>query len=118
MMYTESERKSYIREYLSSGESKGGFCRRTGLPMANLIRWQRMYDMKEKKPSTPAGVPAPSSRADVESLKAELARLRKENRTLRNSLAEESLRLEACELLIDLAESTYHIKVRKNSGAK
>ena len=31
---------------------------------------------------------------------------------------EESLRHEACEELINLAESTYHIKVRKNSDAK
>ncbi|MCS3261487.1 hypothetical protein NXV74_03220 [Bacteroides thetaiotaomicron] len=33
-------------------------------------------------------------------------------------LADESLRHEACEELINLAESTYHIKVRKNSDAK
>ncbi|KAA4544743.1 transposase, partial [Bacteroides ovatus] len=34
------------------------------------------------------------------------------------ALQEESLRHEACEELINLAESTYHIKVRKNSDAK
>ncbi|WP_238148662.1 hypothetical protein [Bacteroides thetaiotaomicron] len=45
-------------------------------------------------------------------------RLRAENRKLHRALADESLRHEACEELINLAESTYHIKVRKNSDAK
>ena len=50
--------------------------------------------------------------------KKELAALRAENRKLQRALQEESLRHEACEELINLAESTYHIKVRKNSDAK
>ena len=51
-------------------------------------------------------------------LEKELAALRAENRKLQRALQEESLRHEACEELINLAESTYHIKVRKNSDAK
>ena len=41
-----------------------------------------------------------------------------ENRKLHRALADESLRHEACEELINLAESTYHIKVRKTPDAK
>lgn len=51
-------------------------------------------------------------------LQNELAQLRAENRKLQRALQQESLRHEACEELINLTESTYHIKVRKNSDAK
>ena len=64
----------------------------------------------------------PSLRKDsdesLNELEKELAALRAENRKLQRALREESLRHEACEELINLAESTYHIKVRKNSDAK
>ena len=56
--------------------------------------------------------------ANHNELEKELAALRAENRKLQRALQEESLRHEACEELINLAESTYHIKVRKNSDAK
>ena len=49
----------------------------------------------------------------ISELQKELSLLRAENRKLHRALADESLRHEACEELINLAESTYHIKVRK-----
>ena len=58
------------------------------------------------------------SAESLNELEKELAALRAENRKLQRALQEESLRHEACEELINLAESTYHIKVRKNSDAK
>ena len=56
--------------------------------------------------------------SSISELQKELSLLRAENRKLHRALADESLRHEACEELINLAESTYHIKVRKNSDAK
>ena len=58
------------------------------------------------------------SAESLNELEKELAALRAEKRKLQRALQEESLRHEACEELINLAESTYHIKVRKNSDAK
>ena len=51
--------------------------------------------------------------SSISELQKELSLLRAENRKLHRALADESLRHEACEELINLAESTYHIKVRK-----
>ena len=85
--YTESERMSYIREYLSTSETKYQFAKRTGICRRLLILWLDKYHINDKVMST-------------------------------EQLQEESLRHEACEELINLAESTYHIKVRKNSDAK
>ena len=93
--YTESERMSYIREYLSTSETKSQFA------------------MSTEQPSL-----SKASDESLNELEKELAALRAENRKLQRALQEESLRHEACEELINLAESTYHIKVRKNSDAK
>ena len=60
----------------------------------------------------------PTIDSSISELQKELSLLRAENRKLHRALADESLRHEACEELINLAESTYHIKVRKNSDAK
>ena len=98
--YTESERMSYIREYLSTSETKYQFAKRTGICRRLLILWLDKYHINDKVMST------------------EQPALRAENRKLQRALQEESLRHEACEELINLAESTYHIKVRKNSDAK
>ncbi|KGN73661.1 transposase, partial [Porphyromonas macacae] len=48
----------------------------------------------------------------------ELERLRQENRLLKTKLKRESLGHEAYKLLVELAEETYGIEIRKNSEAK
>lgn len=116
--YTEFERMSYLREYLSTSETKYQFFKRTGVCQRLLILWLAKYQLKDKVMSTE---PACSSQVPEDSLRElqkELAELRAENRKLQRALQEENLRHEACEELINLAESTYHIKVRKNSAAK
>lgn len=117
--YTDLERMSYIREYLSSPESKYQFCKRIGICCKLLNYWLGKYqiddkEMKSSEKSTESNI-VPSAIAE---LQKELSFLRAENRKLQRALEDESLRHEACEELINLAESTYHIKVRKNSDAK
>ena len=117
--YTESERMSYIREYLSSPESKSEFCKRHGFCAKLLTYWLNKYQIEDKdmgRSSKPVNSDAIDS--SISELQKELSLLRAENRKLHRALADESLRHEACEELINLAESTYHIKVRKNSDAK
>ena len=111
--YTESERMSYIREYLSTSETKSQFAKRTGICRRLLILWLDKYHINTEQPSL-----SKASDESLNELEKELAALRAENRKLQRALQEESLRHEACEELINLAESTYHIKVRKNSDAK
>lgn len=116
---TESERMSYIREYLSSPESKSEFCKRHGFCAKLLTYWLNKYQIEDKdmgRSSKPVNSDAIDS--SISELQKELSLLRAENRKLHRALADESLRHEACEELINLAESTYHIKVRKNSDAK
>ena len=116
--YTESERMSYIREYLSTSETKYQFAKRTGICRRLLILWLDKYHINDKVMSTEQPSLSKASDESLNELEKELAALRAENRKLQRALQEESLRHEACEELINLAESTYHIKVRKNSDAK
>ena len=44
--YTESERMSYIREYLSTSETKSQFAKRTGICRRLLILWLDKYHIK------------------------------------------------------------------------
>lgn len=119
--YADLERMSYIREYLSSPESKYQFCKRIGICCKLLDYWLAKYQIDDKemksskKTTTTESNVVPSAMAE---LQKELSLLRAENRKLQRALADESLRHEACQELINLAESTYHIKVRKNSDAK
>ncbi|WP_418697336.1 transposase [Bacteroides sp.] len=118
-LYTETERMSYIREYLSSSESKYSYCKRMGFCSKLLTYWLKKYQMEDRNMCKSK---QSSDRNAIDSslaeLQKELSLLRAENRKLQRALDDESLRHEACEELINLAESTYHIKVRKNSDAK
>lgn len=115
--YTEDERLTLLRQFMESGKSKAEYSRSVGLSPVSLSNWQERYGfpdpqtleiiMKEK------GIPS-----EVSSLQEELARLRREKRALEKALENEKIRSLAFSTLIDLAESTYHIKVRKNSDAK
>ncbi len=55
---------------------------------------------------------------EIERLRTELTKVSKEKKALEKELEKERIRLMASEMLIDLTESTYHIKVRKKSAAK
>lgn len=116
--YSDEEQMSYLREYLLSDENKLQFATRTGVSRTLLRKWLRKYEMKDKEMDSSKKRSTRDENDELASLREELARLRAENRNLQRALKEESWRHEACETLIDLAESTYHIKVRKNSGAK
>ena len=50
--YTESERMSYIREYLSTSETKYQFAKRTGICRRLLILWLEKYHINDKVMNT------------------------------------------------------------------
>ncbi len=117
-VYTELERMSYLREYLATSENKYQFFKRTGVCSKLLKFWLAKYNLKDKEMNKTQVCSSKESENSLIELQKELAQLRCENRKLHRALQESDLRHQACETLIDLAESTYHIKVRKNSAAK
>ena len=98
--YTESERMSYIREYLSTSETKYQFAKRTGICRRLLILWLDKYHINDKVMSTEQPSLRKDSDESLNELEKELAALRAENRKLQRALQEESLLHEACEELI------------------
>lgn len=117
VIYTDEEKLSLVKKYLESGESKSLFSRSIGVSPMCLLGWLRKFG----NPDLPqidylmskSGIPS-----TVEELQKELIRLRKEKKQLEKSFEREKLRSLAFVTLIDLAESTYHIRIRKNSDAK
>lgn len=117
----ESKQKSYIWEYLSSSDSRRSFERRKGLSPGRLYKWMTKFqieDTKVKKSIIDQSLVDSDSASTIASLRAENARLNKENRQLQRDLEKESLLRTAADFLIDLAEQNYHIAVRQNSDAK
>ena len=77
--YTESERMSYIREYLSTSETKYQFAKRTGICRRLLILWLDKYHINDKVMSTEQ----PSLRKDSDE---SLNELEKDNRDIRDNI--------------------------------
>ena len=101
--FTELESKSYIREYLSNSDRRKTFERRNGLSLGTLSRWMKMYEIEDPK---------------MQKSIIDPQLIHKSNRQLQRDLDTTKMLHEACEVLIDLTEQTYHIPVRKNSDAK
>ena len=80
--YTESERMSYIREYLSTSETKYQFAKRTGICRRLLILWLDKYHINDKVMSTDHPSFNKYSAESLNELEKELAALRAENLNL------------------------------------
>lgn len=115
--YTNEERLTLLRQYLMSGMTKQAFAREHDISPCSINQWlvrfgspdvelvnQKLNEMKMPD--------------DVEKLQEEVAMLRKQLKEKDKELERANLRSKAFETLVDLAESTYHIRVRKNSDAK
>ena len=85
--YSDDERMSYIREYLSSPESKSEFCKRHGFCAKLLTYWLNKYQIEDKdmgRSSKPVNSDAIDS--SISELQKELSLLRAENRKLHRLL--------------------------------
>lgn len=116
-MYTEEEKLSFIKQYLESGKSKTSFCRPLSFTVGSLNLWLSHYgnpDLAQiNKTMNDLGIPS-----DESLLREEVISLRKQLQAVEKHLKEEKLKNMANELIIDLAERKYHIRIRKNSDAK
>lgn len=115
--YTIEEKLSLLKMYLVSDCTKNAFCEQRGIPLNTFLQWCSNYDEPtvERIEQIMQENSIPTTEEDIQ---LELARVRKEKLELEKALAHAKMKVEVCETLIDLAESTYHIKVRKNSVAK
>lgn len=115
--YTEEEILTLLKQYVTGKASKGEFAQRIGVSRTCINLWLAKYGVPDKVEiedlMKKANIPS-----TVEELQAELVKLRKEKCQLEKDLEKEKLRSLTYGTLIDMAESTYHIKVRKNSDAK
>jgi transposase-like protein len=98
-----------------------------GIPRETIWRWIRTFaDGKvpeRRNPGTPNVKPTPSImpkkiQKPVESEAEELARLREENKRLAEALKMAEWMNHAKDVMIDEAEKTFNIPIRKKSGAK
>ncbi|EDO12504.1 hypothetical protein [Bacteroides ovatus] len=112
--YTESERMSYIREYLSTSETKYQFAKRTGICRRLLILWLEKYHINDKVMNTEQPSLSKASDESLNELEKELAALAcRKPQTFSVPFQEESLRHEAWGGIDNLGEFTYYIKFGK-----
>lgn len=115
--YTEEEKLSLLKKYMESASTKSLFSREHGISPTSLTNWLRRYEFPDVK-RIEAYMKEANIPSEVEQLKDELIRLRKEKKELEKELYGAELKSKAYSMLIDLAEKRYHISIRKNSVAK
>lgn len=115
--HTEEEKLSLLRQYLKSGLSKTALSRSHDLCVMNLIKWLRKYGNPDL-PQISEEMKKPDIPSETESLQEEPIVFRKELRQAEKLLKEEKQKNMSNEMIIDMAESKYHIRIRKDSGAK
>jgi transposase len=116
--YTKEEKVALMKEYFESAETRKAFFERTGMKRRTMYMWLEQLGIGKDGVLTTKSESMTQEEENIETLKAEIKRLKLEKRDLANQLEDEQLKREACEMMIDLAESTFHIKIKKNSGAK
>ena len=119
--YSEEFKLSVIRDYYSSGMSKGACVRKYDLRSHRLLSyWLGKYET-EKKCVPLLSEPLNGddmARRSSEDYRDEIAQLRKRNRELEKALEFSRLETLARDLMIDKAEEVFNIPIRKKSGAK
>ena len=119
--YSKSFKQGVIEEYLASGESKEAVQLRHGITgNSSIQKWMKILGYSEgfKKAST-LEVTIDEPLAKKNSPKpAETLQLEAKIRLLERQLEDERLRSEMLNRMVDLAEKTYKIPVRKNFNTK
>ena len=118
--YSEEFKLSVIRDYYSSGMSKGACIRKYGLSgNAILLLWLRKYESEKKLlPLQLELTEEEMANRSKEDYKKEIAELKKRNRDLEKALQFSRLETLARDLMIDKAEEYFDVPIRKKSGAK
>ena len=113
--FTEEDKMSVVSEYVTGGRPAQEIAEKYHLSSRQIIfNWMDKY-VNEREivslPETEEDMAKKTPEERVEELKAE-------NKRLSKALELERLRSEAYSTMIDLAEKTFNIPVRKKSGTK
>lgn len=112
--YSQDECLSYLEEYLSSSLSQREFEREKGLKRTTILRWLRIFGLEDK----PSPVMSKKLSQTEQELHGQIYELEKKIKSLEAELKRSNMARDAYDCMIDLAEKTYNIPVRKNSDAK
>lgn len=114
--YSEEFKLSVLRDYYSSGMSKRKCARKYGLCNSTLLSsWLSKYGDKSVS-LPPEENETEMARRSNEDYKAENAELRKRIRELEKALSFSRLETEARDVMIEIAEREFDIRIRKNMG--
>jgi transposase len=119
-IYSESFKRQVIEEYLRSGATKMEIQRKYGIAYkSGIVTWMKKFGYTEGY----GGFSNLTSLKRIEVAKKSNPTTSSENlearvKLLEKQLEDERLRTELLNRMIDLAEKTYKIPVRKNSNTK
>ena len=119
-VFSEEFKLSVIRDYYSSGMSKGACRRKYGLSSPKMLNfWLKKYADCQESLSLPSErISEEMANRSKEDYKEENAQLKKRVKELEKALAFSRLETEARDLMITRAEEYFNIPIRKKSGAK
>lgn len=112
--YSKEECLCYLEEYLSSSFTQSHFEREKGLKRTTIQRWLRIFGLEDK----PSPVMSKKLSQTEQELHDQIYELEKRIKSLEAELKRSNMARDAYDCMIDLAEKTYNIPVRKNSDAK
>ena len=101
----------HVEQIIKRGISVPSYAREKGMSSATLYRWMDKFSQLEQM-----GKKEKRSSKELSSEEFEL--LRQENALLKVQLADERLRRETFEKMIEIAEKRFNIAIEKKSGAK
>ena len=115
--FTDEDRMSIVSDYIQGLMSSKEIVQKYGLSSRQvLLSWVDKFAKDEDLVSLPAK--QTSDDMANQSLEDRLKELEAENKRLQRALELEKLRSKAYNTMIDVAEQTFNIPVRKKSGTK
>lgn len=113
--FTEEDKMSIVSEYVLGGRPAQEIAEKYHLSSRQIIfNWMDKYVNEREIVSLPENEEDMAKKTPEERIQE----LEAENRRLSKALELEKLRAEAYDTMIDLAEKTFNIPVRKKSGTK
>lgn len=111
-------RLNYLKEYFQSPLSKYQFEKEKGLSRQSISYWLRTFELEDKSLFQTDLLMSKEARPKEQELLERIRSLEQEVKLLKVELKQSNMARDVYNCMIDLAESTYNIKVRKNSDAK
>ena len=127
--YTDEQKRVILHAILVKGMPKSCAAKEFGVSRQIIWKWIRIFAQETGSTSNKIGpqhpltvqnpIPMPrKNQTPAETPEEELARLRRENAQLQEALKMAEWTCHAKDVMIDLAEKTFNIPIRKKSGAK